>query len=110
MVWEKICEGHRLRWRRDGTIFGHPDCNSWASIWFRAHGQIHARCCRRTNTKRMLGQVLARIGGLSLVTDDAADDSLALLGVLAHNPGLALRSLLIWPWLVGSGRMPVRDV
>ncbi|MDQ6622597.1 MAG: hypothetical protein M3Y86_03825, partial [Verrucomicrobiota bacterium] len=30
-VWEKICEGTGLPLRRDVSIFGHPDCNSWAS-------------------------------------------------------------------------------
>ena len=31
-VWEKICEGTGLPLRRDVSIFGHPDCNSWASL------------------------------------------------------------------------------
>ena len=31
-VWEKICEGIGLPLRRDVSIFGHPDCNSWASL------------------------------------------------------------------------------
>ncbi|MGB8165967.1 MAG: radical SAM protein, partial [Chthoniobacteraceae bacterium] len=31
-VWAKIQEGTGLKLRRDASIFGHPDCNSWTSL------------------------------------------------------------------------------
>ncbi|MGF1656893.1 MAG: hypothetical protein ACFCU3_07950 [Verrucomicrobiales bacterium] len=31
-VWDQIQEGTGRPLRRDATIFGHPDCNSWAPL------------------------------------------------------------------------------
>ena len=45
-VWEKIREGTGLPLRRDATIFGHPDCNSWASLVVARPSGEYPRCCQ----------------------------------------------------------------
>ena len=61
-------------------------------------------------TKRLLGKILKQIGGLSLVTDDARTTPWRLTGILAQNPGLALRSLFHLGKLVVSGRIPLNMI
>ena len=92
LVWERICEATALPLRRDASIFGHPDCNSWASLLVsRRTGEFCPLLPDDAKWDRVFGDVLARIGGLSLVTDDAGTAPFRLLGVLAQNPALALR-------------------
>ncbi len=91
-VWEKICEGVGLPLRRDVSIFGHPDCNSWASLMVaRPSGAILPLLPDDKKFDVILGEVLERIGGLSLVNDDAGTPPYRLAGVLFQNPLLALR-------------------
>ena len=105
-VWEKICEGTHLPLEKNGTNFGHPDCNSWASILIsRRTGKFMPLLPTDTTTKRLLGEILKRIGGLSLVTDDAHTTPWRIAGVLAQNPGLAVRSLVHLGGLILSGRI-----
>jgi hypothetical protein len=105
-VWEKICEGTGLPLEKGGTNFGHPDCNSWASILIsRRSGKFMPLLPTDATTKRLLGEILQRIGGLSLVTDDARTTPWRLAGVLAQNPGLAVRSLAHLGGLIFSGRV-----
>ncbi len=107
LVWQKICEGTGFELERDGTFFGHPDCNSWASILVsRRTGKYIALLPTDKVTKRLLGELLARVGGLSLVTDDAGTPPWRLMGVLAQNPLLAARTALHLVALVVSGRLP----
>ncbi|MGI8890075.1 MAG: hypothetical protein ACR2G0_04745, partial [Chthoniobacterales bacterium] len=94
-VWEKICEGVGLPLRRDVSIFGHPDCNSWASLLVaRPSGKIFPLLPDDPKFDKLLGEVLRKIGGLSLVNDDAGTPPFRLLGVLLQNPILALKALL----------------
>ncbi|HEY5035880.1 MAG TPA: hypothetical protein VII74_01970, partial [Chthoniobacterales bacterium] len=93
-VWEKICEGVGLPLRRDVSIFGHPDCNSWASLLVaRPSGKIFPLLPDDKKFDALLGEVLRKIGGLSLVNDDAGTPPFRLAGVLAHHPLLALKTL-----------------
>lgn len=107
LVWEKICEGSNLPLRRDVTIFGHPDCNSWASLLV---SQRDGRYCPLLPEDKkfdpIFGEILARIGGLSLVTDDAGTAPFRLLGVLAQNPGLLVRLVAHLAQHVARGRLP----
>jgi hypothetical protein len=106
-VWEKICEGTGFQLEKGGTNFGHPDCNSWASILIsRRTGKFIPLLPTDTTTKRLLGKILAQIGGLSLVTDDARTTPWRLAGILAQNPGLTLRSVFHLVKLIASGRIP----
>ena len=58
--------------RRDVSIFGHPDCNSWASLLIaRPSGKIFPLLPDEPKFDKLLGEVLRKIGGLSLVNDDA---------------------------------------
>ena len=106
-VWEKIREGTRLPLRRDATIFGHPDCNSWASLLIaRPSGQYAPLLPDDAKWDAILGLVLERIGGLSLVTDDAGTPPWRLAGVLTQNPLLALRLAAYLGAHLLSGKMP----
>ncbi len=106
-VWEKICEGTKLPLRRDATIFGHPDCNSWASLLVgRPSGQYAPLLPDDVKWDAIFGRVLERIGGLSLVTDDAGTAPYRLAGVLARNPLLALRVASYLAVHFASGKFP----
>jgi hypothetical protein len=106
-VWEKIREGTGVPLRRDATIFGHPDCNSWASLLVaRPSGHYAPLVPDSSRWDTIFGQVLARIGGLSLVTDDAGTPPWRLAGVLAQNPLLAMRLAAYLGGHIVSGRFP----
>ena len=91
-VWEKICEGVGLRLRRDVSIFGHPDCNSWASLLVaRPSGKIFPLLPDDPKFDSLLGEVLQKVGGLSLVNDDAGTPPYRLAGILWQHPALAAR-------------------
>ena len=60
-VWEKICEGVGLPLRRDVSIFGHPDCNSWASLLIaRPSGKIFPLLPDDKKFDSLLGEVLRK--------------------------------------------------
>lgn len=107
LAWEKICAGVGLPLRKDVSIFGHPDCNSWASLLV-AHpsGAVFPILPDDPKWDRILGQVLERIGGISLVTDDAGTPPWRLAGALWQNPLLALRLVSFLVRYVLNGRMP----
>lgn len=110
-VWEKIVEATGLPVEKDATSFGHPDCNSWASLLvLRPSGRLVPLLPTDAKTKRLMGEIFARIGGLSLVTDDARTAPWRLAGVLAQNPGLALRLAGHLATLIVSGRYPFTAV
>lgn len=91
-VWEKICEGAGLPLRRDVSIFGHPDCNSWASLLVaRPSGKYFPLLPDDPKLDGLLGEVLRKIGGLSLVNDDAGTPAYRLAGILFKNPLLVAR-------------------
>jgi hypothetical protein len=91
-VWEKICEGVRLPLRRDVSIFGHPDCNSWASLLIaRPSGKIFPLLPDDKEFDVLLGEVLRKIGGLSLVNDDAGTPPYRIAGILLQHPLLAVK-------------------
>ncbi len=91
-VWEKICEGVGMPLRRDVSIFGHPDCNSWASLLVaRPSGKYFPLLPDDPKFDHLLGEVLKKIGGLSLVNDDAGTPFYRLAGILFKNPILIAR-------------------
>jgi hypothetical protein len=91
-VWEKIRQGVGLPLRRDVSIFGHPDCNSWAALLVaRPSGKIFPLLPDDSKFDALLGEVLRKIGGLSLVSDDAGTPPYRLAGVLFQYPLLAAR-------------------
>ncbi len=91
-VWVKICEGVGLPLRRDVSIFGHPDCNSWASLLIaRPSGKFFPLLPDEKKFDDLLGEVLSKIGGLSLVNDDAGTPPYRLAGVLFQHPILAAK-------------------
>ena len=106
-VWTKICEATGLPLRRDATIFGHPDCNSWSSLLIaRPGGEFAPLLPDDARWDKIFGRVLERIGGLSLVTDDAGTPPWRLAGVLAQNPLLALRLAAYLGGHFLSGKFP----
>jgi 7,8-dihydro-6-hydroxymethylpterin dimethyltransferase len=107
LVWEKIQEGTGLAVRRDASIFGHPDCNSWASLLVsRRTGEYCPLLPDNPRWDHVFGRVLREIGGLSLVTDDARTAPYRLLGVLAQHPLLAARLVGHLIRHVAQGRLP----
>jgi hypothetical protein len=57
-------------------------------------------------TKRLLGKILQKIGGLSFVTDPACAASWRIMGAVAHHPGLAGRLVFHVSRLIACGRVP----
>jgi hypothetical protein len=107
LVWEKICEGTQRPLRRDASIFGHPDCNSWASILVSQRtGEYCPLLPDDPQWDALFGRVMERIGGLSLVNDDAGTPPFRLLGVLVQNPVLAVQLAGRIASHLGSGKLP----
>jgi hypothetical protein len=107
LVWEKICAGTNLPLRRDASIFGHPDCNSWASLLVSQDTGEYAPLLPDSPAwDHVFGRVLEQIGGLSLVTDDARTAPFRLMGVLAKNPLLALNLVGHLARHIASGIFP----
>jgi len=107
-VWKKIQDGTGLPLRREATIFGHPDCNSWASLLIaRPSGTVMPLLPDDPKWDTLLGDILQRIGGLSLVNDDAGTPPYRLAGLLVKHPGTLVKLLgaLISRWR--SGKVPV---
>ncbi|MBA3274008.1 MAG: hypothetical protein H0T11_09085, partial [Chthoniobacterales bacterium] len=68
------------------------DCNSWASLLIaRPSGKYFPLLPDDPKFDALLGEVLAKIGGLSLVNDDAGTPAYRLAGVLFQHPILATR-------------------
>ena len=106
-VWVKICEGTGLPLRRDVSIFGHPDCNSWASLLVaRPSGKIFPLLPDEPKFDALLGEVLKKIGGLSLVNDDAGTPPYRLAGVLFQHPLLAAKLVLRMTKYLASRKAP----
>ncbi|MGH7935701.1 MAG: hypothetical protein ACREF8_01670, partial [Chthoniobacterales bacterium] len=92
-VWGKICEGVGLPLRRDVSIFGHPDCNSWAPLLVaRPSGKIFPLLPDDKKFDKLLGEVLRKFGGLSLVIDDAGTPPFRIAGIFLQHPLLALKT------------------
>lgn len=107
LSWEKIQEGIGLPVRRDVSIFGHPDCNSWTSLLVsQSTGAVFPTLPDDAKWDTILGRVLERIGGISLVTDDARTAPYRLAGALAQNPLLAAKLLTYLVRFAVSGKMP----
>jgi rSAM/selenodomain-associated transferase 2 len=107
-VWDRICDGTGLPLEKNGTHFGHPDCNSWASILIsRRTGKYIPLLPTDVTTKHLLGEILEKIGGLSLVTDDARTTPWRIAGLLAQHPGLTVRSLFHLSALIISRQIPL---
>lgn len=105
-VWIKIQEGTGFNLRREATIFGHPECNSWASLLInRKTGQAVPLLLDDVAWDQLMGEMLAQIGGLSLVTDDARTAPYRLLGVLFQNPNLTVKALNYTVKYLLAGRM-----
>jgi hypothetical protein len=106
-VWDKICEGVGLPLRRDVSIFGHPDCNSWASLLIaRPSGKYFPLLPDDPRFDNLLGEVLREVGGLSLVNDDAGTPPYRLAGVLFKNPVLIARVLATMVRYLSSRNAP----
>ncbi len=89
LVWEKISEGVGIPLRREASIFGHPDCNSWASLLVsQESGRYTTTMPETPDWDANFASALETVGGLSLVTDDAGTAPYRLAGVIARNPGL----------------------
>jgi hypothetical protein len=106
-VWEKICEGVGLPLRRDVSIFGHPDCNSWASLLVaRPSGKIFPLLPDDPKFDSLLGEILRKVGGLSLVNDDAGTPPYRLAGIFLRHPRLAARLAYLSVRYFGSRKAP----
>ncbi len=107
LTWEKIREGTGLPLRRDASIFGHPDCNSWASLLVaQDSGEVYPTLPDDPKWDQIFGRVLERIGGISLVTDDAGTAPYRLAGALVQNPLLAARLATHLVLFAVAGKMP----
>lgn len=106
-VWAKIQEGSGFPLRREATIFGHPDCNSWAPLLIaRPSGLAFPILQENKKLDRFLGDILAKTGGLSLVNDDANTPPWRLAGILFAHPGFLFRSLAALLSLLQHGLIP----
>ena len=110
-AWAKLREGTGLTLDRNFSIFGHPDCNSWVPLLVsrRTGGHI-VFPPQDARTKALYEELLASVGGVSFVTDDAHTTPFRLLGILFQNPLLICRLLVHVGKLVLGGRIPAEFV
>ena len=110
-TWEKLCEGTGLPLQRDFSIFGHPDCNSWTPLLVsRRTGQFIVFPPQDVKTQRLYEELLASVGGVSFVTDDARTTPWRLAGIFWQNPGLIGRLAAHVARLVVTGKIPAEFV
>ena len=94
VAWQKLCEGTGLPLEREFSIFGHPDCNSWTPLLVsRRTGKYIVFPPQDARTKTLYEELLANVGGVSFVSDDARTTPFRLLGILFQNPWLIARLL-----------------
>ena len=99
LTWQKLCEGTGLPLEREFSIFGHPDCNSWTPLLVsRRTGRFIVFPPQDARTKTLYEELLAHVGGVSFVSDDAHTTPFRLLGILFQNP---LR--IDYLWFLGYG-------
>ena len=109
-AWQKMCEGTGLPLEREFSIFGHPDCNSWVPLLVSRRTGQYIVFPPQDGRTRQLYEMLARVGGVSFVTDDARTTPFRLAGVLCQNPGLISRMLVHVGFLVATGKIPFEFV
>jgi hypothetical protein len=108
-VWEEIQKGIGLPIRRGATIFGHPDCNSWAPVMVsRVDGSRATLLPEDPKWDRMLGRVLETTGGLHLMNDDAGTPFYRVMGVLLQNPGVFFQLMCYGMERMLNGTLPLR--
>ena len=106
-TWQKLCEGTGLPLEREFSIFGHPDCNSWVPLLVsRRTGRFIVFPPQDARTKELYEELLARVGGVSFVSDDARTTPFRLLGILSQNPLLIGRLLAHAGYLMLAGKIP----
>jgi hypothetical protein len=107
-VWGKICQGTGFDLDRHFTLFGHPDCNNWYPLLV---SQISGRCIpfppQDARTRKLFADAIARVGGISLVKDDAGTTPFRVLGAIVQNPGLMLRLVAHALRLAINGQVPL---
>ena len=98
---------------REFSIFGHPDCNSWTpllvsqAVW--AKYIVFPPQDTRTRNS-FTRNLLARVGGVSFVSDDARTTPFRLLGILFQNPLLIARLLAHVVFLLLKGKIPAEFI
>jgi hypothetical protein len=111
VTWQKLCEGTGLPLEREFSIFGHPDCNSWTPLLIsRRTGRFIVFPPQDARTKTLYEELLASVGGVSFVSDDAHTTPFRLLGILFQHPLLILRLLAHVAWLIFTGNIPAELV
>lgn len=92
-VWEQIQIGIGLPIRRHATIFGHPECNSWAPVLVSRINGSHATLLPAdARWDHLLGRLLETGGSLHLMNDDAGTPPYRILGTLFRRPDVLLRT------------------
>lgn len=106
-AWEKLCEGTGHRLEREFSIFGHPDCNSWVPLLVsRLSGRHMVFPPQDATTRGLYEELLAGVGGVSFVRDDARTTPWRLAGIVFHHPRLIARLVAHVARLVLTGALP----
>lgn len=96
-----------MRLKRDASISGHPDCNSWAPLLIaRPSGRVAQLLPNHPGWDKLFGQVLERVGSVSTITDDAGTLPWRFAGVIARCPFLMSRLAVHIIRHVTSGKLP----
>ena len=111
MAWQKLREGTGLPLEREFSIFGHPDCNSWTPLLVsRRTGRFIVFPPQDARTRRLYEQLLASVGGVSFVSDDARTTPFRLLGILCQHPLLIARLAAHIARLLVTGKIPAEFI
>jgi MoaA/NifB/PqqE/SkfB family radical SAM enzyme len=106
-VWDKICKGTGIKVDRNWSIFGHPDCNNWYSLLVsRISGRYIVFPAQDLTTRKLFNDILAIVGGISFVRDDAGTTPYRVAGALVQHPWLAIRIIGHAVRLIATGQVP----
>src|SRR5262249_18335743 len=110
-VWEELCEGIGFQIDRNGFLGGHPDCNHGTTLLIEeTHGRYLPLVPNDHKTRRLVGDLLERLGAISTMTTDGDSGSSLLpyrvAGAFASQPSLAFRTLGRLIALTTSGAFP----
>jgi hypothetical protein len=111
LVWAKICEGFGMNLEEHAFIAGHPDCNHYATlIVVDASGCVLPLVPADGKSRALFDEMLAKLGGLSTITDDDGTLAYRLAGAIPRYPlaGGAYSGARCWAG--GAGAVPLEFV
>ena len=108
-TWETLCRAVGKELPRDGLIFGHPECSSWAMLLVDLddHRVVNV-LATDDRSRRFFKRLLETFGGVGSRGESNLEANLQRIGQLARHPGF-VGELLSYLWYrIRSDRLGLR--